>query len=57
MKVESHHDCSKMEGSWMVVMALEASNSLPTGVFTLRPLWPVPCNPQHLLLVEISMWL
>jgi hypothetical protein len=46
-----------MEGSQMVVMAVEASNSLLTGVFTLSPLWPVSGNPQHLLLVEISMWL
>lgn len=57
MRVEFDHDCSKMEGSQMVVMAVEASESLLTGVFTLSRLWPVADNSQHLLLVEISVWL
>ena len=45
MKVECDHDCSKIEGSQMVVMAVEASYSLLTGVFTLSSLWPVSGNP------------
>jgi len=57
MKVEFDHDYSKMEESQMVVMAIEASNSMLTGVFMLNPLWPVSGNPHHLLLVDISVWL